>query len=172
MAKKRKVSDDFTKPGFIDASDISKAARSQIDLNSPIAKRISEEASAAIAEIEDIFSSRHPDPLVDWVKSTGMGPEALSAKIKAMRAGEFLQIQGAYYVKTVTNEFQLAEAYVHRLEKLALAALKDKREAQEFNTQLRTKIELLEEDNLERFDQPFLFRLKTSINLILGKEAF
>lgn len=93
----------------------------------------SEEASAVIAEIEDIFwgaaRGAHSDANLAWLKSQNMNPEDLLEVIKAMRAGEVRVFNGQAFVKTHDNKFQAAEAYILKVEKAVIKLSK----AQEFS---------------------------------------
>lgn len=150
----------MSRGAFIDPQDVEAAkARSEAVANSSdFARKISEEAPAAIQEIEDIYyggatydakkgvyraRQMHSDDLIDWIKSTGMDPETLKSSIQVMKVGEVKVIKDRAFIKTPTNEFQEVGAYTNRLEKTLLSFIDQnktlKQETEALKVDLQTR---------------------------------
>lgn len=124
-------------PEFMSPEDVAEFKNSQPTLT-PEQQLVSDQATAAIAEIEDIYfgsaiydakkgviRSRpiHSNQLIAWIKELGITAEDLSQRIKAMAPGEIMILKDLAFVKTPTNELQEAGSYINRVEKSLIGAM-------------------------------------------------
>lgn len=125
---------------FMDPTTVAEAKALDEEIRKdPAKKAVSDVANAAMQEIEDIYfgsgqydpstgtyraKNIHSDEVIEWIYSTGVDPEVLSAKIKNMAAGQTLVIKDRSFVKTFDGKFMDSQAYINILEKTLVKAHK------------------------------------------------
>jgi hypothetical protein len=132
----------MSKVGFLDPRDVEQIAKEQPILT-PAQQIVSDAASEAIREVEDIFNggtfewngkkyersnllSENVEFVLDLLRETGLSREELRDRILATKPGEYFLAQNKAFFMTADFKCQEAAAYVNRLEKATIAAHRQK----------------------------------------------
>lgn len=128
MPKKPSKKPEF-KREFLSSEDVAKARAQHSALQEyqpNDLERISREADEAIAEIEDIFTVKHPDQLLEWIHSLGIDPEELQRNVSGMRIGSVIIIGDQVFTKTPDLKVIPIRDYIYRVEQAAIFAHREK----------------------------------------------